>query len=299
MLGGFFRPLPAGQERDARHRARDMTPEAAHGGLGHLFGAGALCRLHAGNHHVGLQHDALQANAVRVQLIEHRLQGCARHGFAARNVMRAVHQHLGLDDRHDARLLAQRGVTRERVRVGIDAGLRRNAIRDVDDGPPLGEASAELVILRETLAQAVEALGDGLARKAGERLRSRVDLDAGNDAVAGEVLGERHPVPGLLTQRLVVKDDGADVVGSPRRREQQLAIGAATLLARFQLDLVEALLDGAARFVRRENALVFGHHGARDGVQLGRRHAVILRLNPLAGLAGCMPREGRLRGKKG
>ena len=33
----------------------------------------------------------------------------------------AVHQHLGLDDRHDARLLAQRRVARKRMRVRVRA----------------------------------------------------------------------------------------------------------------------------------------------------------------------------------
>jgi hypothetical protein len=33
----------------------------------------------------------------------------------------AVHQHLGLDDRHQARFLAERGVARQCVRVGFDA----------------------------------------------------------------------------------------------------------------------------------------------------------------------------------
>ena len=36
----------------------------------------------------------------------------------------AVHQDLGLDDRDDAGLLAQRGVARERVRVGVRCSSR-------------------------------------------------------------------------------------------------------------------------------------------------------------------------------
>ena len=40
----------------------------------------------------------------------------------------AVHQHLGLDDRHDAGLLAQRRVPRQRVRVDVDA-VRATAAR--------------------------------------------------------------------------------------------------------------------------------------------------------------------------
>jgi hypothetical protein len=78
---------------------------------------------------------------------------------------RPVHQHLRLDDRHDAGLLAERGVAGERVGVGVDAVLRRDRRPDVDHRAPLGEARAEFVVFGEPLAQAVEALGDLLARR--------------------------------------------------------------------------------------------------------------------------------------
>ncbi len=71
---------------------------------------------------------------------------------------------------------------------------RRDALADRDDGAPLREPRAELAVLRQPLAQAVEALGDLLARRAGQILGAGVDLDAGDDALAGEDLGERRPV---------------------------------------------------------------------------------------------------------
>ena len=101
--------------------------------------------------------------------------------------MAAVHQHFRLDDRHDVVLLAERRVARQRVRVRLDGERGRNAVADVDDRAPLGEARAELVVLDEALAQAIQALGDGLAREAGERLRAGVDLDARDDAVLRQV----------------------------------------------------------------------------------------------------------------
>ena len=61
--------------------------------------------------------------------------------------------------------LAQRGVARERVRVHVDAVLRRDAVADVDHRAPLGEPRAELAVLDEPRAQAVEAVGDELARR--------------------------------------------------------------------------------------------------------------------------------------
>ena len=96
--------------------------------------------------------------------------------------VRAIHQHFRLDDRDDAVFLAERGIARQRMRIRVDGELRGNAFRDVDDRAPLGEAGAELVVLDQPLAQAIEPFGDRLAREAGERLRARIDLDAGDDA---------------------------------------------------------------------------------------------------------------------
>ena len=130
----------------------------------------------------------------------------------------AVHQHFGLDDRDDRGLLAQGRVARERLGVRGDAAGGRDAGADVDDRAPLGEARAEAVVLGEPLAQAVEALGHRLARKAGERLGARVHLDAREDAARGEQLRERLAVGGLLAEGLVVQDHARDVLLGIRLR---------------------------------------------------------------------------------
>ena len=93
----------------------------------------------------------------------------SQHGIgdflAALQRVVAVHQHLGLHDRHDAGLLAQRRVARQRFCIGIDRVGGRNARADIDHGAPFRESGAELVVLGESLAQAVESLGDGLTRE--------------------------------------------------------------------------------------------------------------------------------------
>src|SRR5215469_15785552 len=99
------------------------------------------------------------------------------------------------------------------MRVGTDREGRGNTLADIDDRPPFGKSRSELVVLRESLPQAVESLGDGLAWEPGERLGTDVHLDARNDTVAVQVLGERCAVPCLLSDRLVVEDDAADVLG--------------------------------------------------------------------------------------
>ena len=167
----------------------------------------------------------------------------------------AVHQHLGLDDRDEARLLRERGVAGERVRVRPDAVLARDPVADRDHGAPLGEPRAELAVLREALAQAVEALGDLLARRERERLRALVDLDPGDDPEPLEQLRERLAVGRALADRLVEEDHAADVLGGARGREEQLAVGAPVLLGRVDADRVEALRDRAVALVGGEDPL--------------------------------------------
>ena len=182
--------------------------------------------------------------------------------------MVGVHQHLGLDDRDDPGLLAERGVARERLGVDPDAVAARQAVADGQGGPPLGEPGAQLVVLGEPLAEAVEALRDRLAGRAGQRLHTGVDLDPRHDALGGEELRERRPVVGLLADRLVEEDDAADELLHPLGREQEIAVGAPVRLGRLDRDRVEALLDRARRLVCGEDAPVVLHDRPCDRPQL-------------------------------
>ena len=79
----------------------------------------------------------------------------------------AVHQHLGLDDRDDALLLAERRVARQRVGVRLDAvGASGCPSPIVITARHLAKRAPRLVYSSQPLAQAVEALGDHLARRA-------------------------------------------------------------------------------------------------------------------------------------
>ena len=108
-----------------------------------------------------------------------------------------VHQHLGLDDRDEACLLADGRVAGERVRVRADAAARGNAVADRDHGSPLGEARAERDVLLAALRQAVEAERDDLAGVQRERLRAGVDLDPRDDALAASSCGNGMPSSAL------------------------------------------------------------------------------------------------------
>ncbi len=187
---------------------------------------------------------------------------------------RPVHQHLGLDDRHDSRLLAERCVAGEGLGVGVDAVPGRGARADVDHRPPFGEARAEAIVLLEPLAEAVEALGDLLAGREGKVLGAGVDLDAGHRAGGLDQVDQRRAVLGLLSDGLVIEDDAGDgglhrLVGA----EQHLAVIAAAVLARLDAEGVEALGDGAAALVGGKDALALRDHALRDVFQcLGHRN---------------------------
>ena len=128
-------------------------------------------------------------------------------------------------------LLAERGVARERMGVGADRGVARDAGADVDDRAPLGEPGAEPAILREPLAQAIEPFGDHLAGAERQRLGALVDLDAGRSQPAClDHLDQRRAVLGVLADGLVVEDDAGDVLRHRvGRAEQQLAVVAAVV----------------------------------------------------------------------
>ena len=105
-----------------------------------------------------------------MQLIKYHLQCLIRDGLAALNRMIAVHEHFGFDNRHDLLFLAQGRIAGQRLGIGLDGIGAGNVLADIDHRAPLGEARAELVVLLQALAQAIKALGDGLAGKSGQGL---------------------------------------------------------------------------------------------------------------------------------
>ena len=124
------------------------------------------------------------------------------------------------------------------------------------------------MVLGEALPQPVETFGNRLLGGAGERLCAGIDLDAGNDALAREHLGERHPAGALLTDRLVVQDDAADELRRARRGEQHFAVRAAALLGGLDPERIEPPGQGGDALVGRENALAVGDQRRRDALQI-------------------------------
>src|SRR5205823_4289840 len=164
----------------------------------------------------------------------------------------------------------------ERVRVRPDAVLARGAVADRVRRAPLGEARAELAVLLEPPAEAVETFRDRLAGRVRERLRALVDLDPRDDPAPLEQLRERRSGGRALPDRLVEQDDAADVLLDPLGGEEEVAIGAAVLLGRLDVDRVEALLDRAVALVGGENPLVLRDERAGGRLEVVSGHHLSL-----------------------
>src|SRR5207245_9279447 len=204
--------LPAGEEHDPGHRGRYMAKEATNRLVCDLVVRDLARRVVTRQHHVRLEQDSFRLHALVPQLREDRVQRSRRDLEASLERVVAVHQHLRLHDRDEARLLYKRRITGKRVRIRPDAVLTRDLFADRDHRAPFGEPRAELAVLGESLAQAVEPLGDRLAFGKRERLGAGVDLDAGNDPLRLQQLWKWDAVGSLLSDRLVVEDHAADLV---------------------------------------------------------------------------------------
>jgi hypothetical protein len=227
----------------------------------------------AAQHHVRLEQRLLVHHPLGV---ERRKGGVQRRlGDLEAPVDRvvAVHEHFRLDDRHQAGFLAQGRIPGEGLGVGLQAVTARQAVTDGDDRPPLREPGAELAVLTQPVAQAVEALGDLLARRPRQRLGAGVHLDPRQNALAGEHLDQRRAVGGRLADRLVKEDHAADVRVDAGGRKKELAIGPAVVLGRLDADRLEPLLDGRRALVRRQDALALGNERcSRDFKIVGAGH---------------------------
>src|SRR3546814_82704 len=220
---------------------------------------------------------ALGCYALAGQLVEDAHQHRFRHDPAALQIVRAGHQHLGLDARPEALLLGDGGVTGQRVRVRLDAVAGRQAVADADHRPPFRDPGADGAVFGPPFAPALEALGDRLVGCEGQVLGALVDLDAGDDALGVQHVDERPPVGRALPQRLVVEDDAGDVRAGVRSGQQQLAIVAPVLLRAGDADPVEAPLDGARTLVGGEDALAGCDEGMRYAFKLREVHDQCLR----------------------
>ena len=147
-----------------------------------------------------------EVDALVVELVEDLVQRPRGRAVARLDVVVGVHQHLGLDDRHDPLLLAERRVARERVRVDLDAVGRGDAVADRDHRAPLGEAGAEAAVL----------LAAARAARRGPRSPSRPGAPASSLAPVSTLIPGMIPLVGeVASANGVPSADGlAQIVSS-------------------------------------------------------------------------------------
>ena len=289
---GVLLRLTAGQEDHARHSGRHGASQRCHRSDSVLL----VCVLNrtrlAGGDHVGLEQSALQVDVVVAERLVDGGEHLLGHVLASLERVVAVGQDLRLNDGHQTvlhvpkmtyyrmnessqviekrcYLLAADGVASEHVGV-LENGERRGLlVGDAESAAPLGEVGAVALVLGAALVEAVEALGGRLVDGAGQVDGALVDLDAGHDASLLEQLGKRCSVVALLVQCLLEQNDARDVLGGRvRRGEQELTIDAAIVLGVLQLDVAEALADGARALVGGQNALARAHDALGNGGKL-------------------------------
>mmetsp|Transcript_19634 Transcript_19634/g.66807 ORF Transcript_19634/g.66807 Transcript_19634/m.66807 type:complete len:407 (+) Transcript_19634:260-1480(+) len=268
---GVREALPAAEVVGPAHGDGHAAPEHVDVGLGDLVHGVGLGAAPPRVDDVRLEHRALHVHAVvQHRLVQRRLDldvDC--HGLL--QVVAPLEAHVGLDDGHEAHVLADERVAREVKHVLLDDEVARLAVRHVDlqRGAPLGELAPGGVVLLAPRREAVEALHHGGAPLPRHGVHLEVGLHAGHDAEGGELLREQHAVVVALVHRLRVEDGGAQVVGRAGRLEQHLAVAAPRLLVVAHAHVGEAGADRGGSLVAGSDALAGRRHLRAHRLELG------------------------------
>src|SRR4051794_1868879 len=125
------------------------------------------------------------------------------------------------------------------MRIGLQAKGRWDAFPNSDHRPPFREARPQGAVFGQTITQAIEPFGDRFTRKTRQSYSAFIHLDPGHDATLFQQGGERRAILRLLADGLVIENDTADEGLNTRGRKQELAIDAAVLLRRGNVDTIE------------------------------------------------------------
>src|SRR6266542_2642712 len=143
------------------------------------------------------------------------------------------------------------------MRIGRQTKGGWDAISDGDHRPPFGEARSQVTVFSQTTPQAVESFSDGFTWKTRRLDGALIHLNPRDNAPLCQQGGEGRAILSLLTKSFVIENDAADKGLNARRREQELAIGAAVLLCRGDIDTIKPSLNGPRTFIGRQNAFAF------------------------------------------
>ena len=136
------------------------------------------------------------------------------------------------------------------------------------------ELGAELFVLFQSPAQAVQSFGDDFTGKTGNIHRPLVDFDARHDAFFGKQLRKWRAIAHRRADRLVEQDYAADRFFDTFGGKKHFAVGAAVVVVGFYFDAVKSPFDGAHTLIGSQNPFAFGHHRLSDRFEFLFRHGV-------------------------
>ena len=148
-------------------------------GKSNLLGVGLHLGIRAGANHVGLEESSLEHHVVIRKGLVASSNDSLSHGGSDLTAEVTVHEHLRLNNRHEAVGLADGSVSGESVGVLVDGhlgGSSTNGVLDVEDSSPLGESGTLSVVLGATSIKIIDALSHALTVGASQWLDALVDL---------------------------------------------------------------------------------------------------------------------------
>lgn len=197
------------------------------------------------SHHVGLEQAPFQKNLVQVEFSENSAQNLLSDFLAIFGRVRSVGKDFGLNNGNETVLLANEGVFGKASGIGSD-GLIRGASSgcvDLEDSSPFGESAAELIELSCHGRQLFKALSPVFFLSVVKDTQSFVDLDAGDNAQACNMLGEVNSVFGGLLGSFFVEDDARNVFFNARAEEEHFSVPPSVLFIVLKAERFELLFD--------------------------------------------------------
>ena len=188
--------------------------------------------------------------------------------------MRPFHEHFRFNDRHQTRLLAERGIAGQRVRVGLQTPGAWQLFTHNNHRPPLGEARPHLRILHQPVTQIVQPLGYSLTRVPRQFPRAGIHFDARNDARIRDRFHKRRPIPQPIADRLVIKNRPADARPQLRRGNDQFPPSPPVFRRLRYFQRREPLVTGRIALIHRQQPLATCHQRLRRIRQLVNIHGV-------------------------
>lgn len=242
VLGSLFLGLSTGQESDSWDGWWDCSGESSHGEVSDLLWVSLNLGLSTGGDHVWLKEHTLEDDVLSDQLVHDGVEHFLRDSCTGLDIMLTISEDLWLNNWDESGMLADLGVSAERVGGLSDSDRRWAAIwGDLQDSSPLGESSSHLVVLLASLRKAIESHCDGLVVGSLNDGNTSIDLDSSENTLIGKDLGQRSSIGSLLSNGLIVHDGSADVILEAWNGIEELTIVISVLLSVLNVNCFKSL----------------------------------------------------------